>query len=73
LPLACIVPEIIQKEIEAIKEKDCRLLQSKKLRKSFWPRLCTALYFTRDSRRAKVTLPEAIGEGTNNSIDLDKF
>ncbi|MDE3742451.1 lysophospholipid acyltransferase family protein [Maribacter polysaccharolyticus] len=64
--------EVIEGEIEKLREKDCRLLQSK----NYEVFLATAndmpFILKEIGRQREVTFRE-IGEGTNNSIDLDKF
>lgn len=64
--------EVIQGEIEKLREKNCRLLQSKNYevflaRKNDMPFILKEI-----GRQREVTFRE-IGEGTNNAIDLDVF
>ncbi|PKB42233.1 putative hemolysin [Cellulophaga sp. RHA19] len=64
--------DIIEKEIEELRKKDCRLLQSK----SYEVFLATAddmpSILQEIGRQREVTF-RAIGEGTNKAIDLDEF
>lgn len=64
--------EIIQEEIELLREKDCRLLQSKNYEVFLAKALDMPFILQEIGRQREVTF-RAIGEGTNNSIDLDKF
>ncbi|MBD0779550.1 lysophospholipid acyltransferase family protein [Maribacter sp. ANRC-HE7] len=64
--------EVIQGEIEKLREKDCRMLQSK----NYEVFLATANdmpFILKEIGRQREVTFRAIGEGTNNSIDLDKF
>ncbi len=64
--------EVIQGEIEKLREKDCRLLQSKNY-EVFLAKANDMPFILKEiGRQREVTFRE-IGEGTNNSIDLDKF
>ncbi|ADY29576.1 lysophospholipid acyltransferase family protein [Cellulophaga lytica] len=64
--------ELIEQEIEELRKKDCRLLQSK----SYEVFLATAddmpFILQEIGRQREVTF-RAIGEGTNKAIDLDEF
>lgn len=64
--------DIIEKEIDELRKKDCRLLQSK----SYEVFLATAddmpSILQEIGRQREVTF-RAIGEGTNKAIDLDEF
>ncbi|MGJ8734057.1 MAG: lysophospholipid acyltransferase family protein, partial [Cellulophaga sp.] len=64
--------DIIEKEIEELRKKNCRLLQSK----SYEVFLATAddmpSILQEIGRQREVTF-RAIGEGTNKAIDLDEF
>ncbi len=64
--------EVIQGEIEKLREKDCRLLQSKNY-EVFLAREHDMPFILKEiGRQREVTFRE-IGEGTNNAIDLDVF
>lgn len=64
--------EVIQGEIEKLREKDCRLLQSKNY-EVFLAREKDMPFILKEiGRQREVTFRE-IGEGTNNAIDLDVF
>lgn len=69
---SAVSPELIEKEIIELREKDCRLLQSKNYEvflalKDDMPHILQEI-----GRQREVTF-RAIGEGTNKSIDLDEF
>ncbi|MBO0591635.1 lysophospholipid acyltransferase family protein [Cellulophaga sp. E16_2] len=69
---SAISPEIIEEEILKLREKGCRLLQSKNYEvflavENDMPNILQEI-----GRQREVTF-RAIGEGTNNSIDLDQF
>ncbi|MRX63664.1 GNAT family N-acyltransferase [Maribacter luteus] len=64
--------EVIQEEIENLREKDCRLLQSKNY-EVFLAAANDMPYILKEIGRQREVTFRAIGEGTNNSIDLDKF
>ncbi|MBT8186656.1 MAG: lysophospholipid acyltransferase family protein [Croceitalea sp.] len=64
--------EVIQGEIEKLREKDCRLLQSKNYEVFLAQEKDMPFILKEIGRQREVTF-RAIGEGTNNSIDLDKF
>ncbi|MFK5972537.1 MAG: lysophospholipid acyltransferase family protein [Flavobacteriaceae bacterium] len=64
--------EVIQGEIEKLREKDCRLLQSKNY-EVFLARAIDMPFILKEIGRQREVTFRAIGEGTNNSIDLDKF
>ncbi|WBU87930.1 GNAT family N-acyltransferase [Cellulophaga omnivescoria] len=64
--------ELIEKEIEELRKKDCRLLQSK----SYEVFLATAVdmpFILQEIGRQREVTFRAIGEGTNKAIDLDEF
>lgn len=64
--------EVIQGEIEKLREKDCRLLQSKNY-EVFLAREKDMPFILKEiGRQREVTFRE-IGEGTNKAIDLDIF
>ena len=64
--------EVIQGEIEKLREKDCRLLQSKNY-EVFLAQANDMPFILKEIGRQREVTFRAIGEGTNNSIDLDKF
>ena len=64
--------EVIQEEIENLREKECRLLQSKNY-EVFLAAANDMPYILKEIGRQREVTFRAIGEGTNNSIDLDKF
>ncbi len=64
--------EVMQGEIEKLREKDCRLLQSKNY-EVFLAKAKDMPFILKEIGRQREVTFRAIGEGTNNSIDLDKF
>jgi len=64
--------EVIQGEIEKLREKDCRLLQSKNYEVFLAIEKDMPFILKEIGRQREVTFRE-IGEGTNNAIDLDIF
>jgi len=64
--------EVIEGEIEKLREKDRRLLQSKNYEVFLAPADEMPFTLKEIGRQREVTF-RAIGEGTNNSIDLDDF
>ncbi len=64
--------EVIEGEIEKLREKDCRLLQSKNYEVFLAKEKDMPFILKEIGRQREVTF-RAIGEGTNKSIDLDKF
>ncbi len=64
--------EVIQGEIEKLREKDCRLLQSKNY-EVFLAKQKDMPFILQEIGRQRELTFRAIGEGTNNSVDLDKF
>jgi putative hemolysin len=64
--------EVIQGEIEKLIEKDRRMLQSKNYEVFLAPANEMPFILKEIGRQREVTFRE-IGEGTNNSIDLDQF
>ena len=64
--------EVIQGEIEKLREKECRLLQSKNY-EVFLAKAHDIPFILKEIGRQREVTFRAIGEGTNNSIDLDKF
>lgn len=64
--------EVIEGEIEKLREKDCRLLQSKNY-EVFLAQKKDMPFILQEIGRQRETTFRAIGEGTNKSIDLDRF
>lgn len=64
--------EVIQGELEKLREKDCRLLQSKNY-EVFLAMAKDMPFILKEIGRQRELTFRAIGEGTNKSIDLDKF
>lgn len=64
--------EVIEGEIKRLREKDCRLLQSKNYEVFLAKKNDMPFILQEIGRQREVTF-RAIGEGTNNSIDLDEF
>lgn len=64
--------EVIEGEIEKLREKDCRLLQSKNYEVFLAQKKDMPFILKEIGRQREVTF-RAIGEGTNNPIDLDRF
>ena len=64
--------EVIEGEIEKLREKDCRLLQSKNYEVFLAKEKDMPFILKEIGRQREVTF-RAIGEGTNNAIDLDAF
>jgi len=64
--------EVIEGEIEKLREKDCRMLQSKNYEVFLAKAKDMPFILNEIGRQREVTF-RAIGEGTNKSIDLDKF
>jgi putative hemolysin len=64
--------EVIQGEIEKLREKDCRLLQSKNY-EVFLAKAKDMPFILKEIGRQREVTFRAIGEGTNNSSDLDGF
>ncbi len=64
--------EVIQGEIEKLREKDCRLLQSKNYEVFLAQKKDMPFILNEIGRQREVTF-RAIGEGTNKAIDLDRF
>ncbi len=64
--------EVIQGEIEKLREKDCRLLQSRNYEVFLAQKQDMPFILQEIGRQREVTF-RAIGEGTNKSIDLDRF
>lgn len=64
--------EVIEGEIEKLIEKDRRMLQSKNYEVYLAPANEMPFILKEIGRQREITFRE-IGEGTNNSIDIDKF
>jgi putative hemolysin len=64
--------EVIEGEIERLREKDCRLLQSKNYEVFLAQKKDMPFILKEIGRQREMTF-RAIGEGTNKSIDLDRF
>ncbi|WP_088340279.1 GNAT family N-acyltransferase [Robiginitalea sediminis] len=64
--------EVIEGEIEKLREKDCRLLQSKNYEVFLAQKKDMPFILQEIGRQREMTF-RAIGEGTNKSIDLDRF
>ena len=64
--------EVIEGEIEKLREKDCRLLQSKNYEVFLAQKKDMPFILKEIGRQREVTF-RAIGEGTNNPVDLDRF
>ncbi|KPM32276.1 Phospholipid/glycerol acyltransferase [Croceitalea dokdonensis DOKDO 023] len=69
---SAIRTEVIEGEIEKLREKECRLLQSKNYEVFLAQEPDMPFILQEIGRQREVTF-RAIGEGTNKSIDLDKF
>ncbi len=64
--------ENIEEDIERLREKNCRLLQSKNY-EVFLAQAKDMPYILQEIGRQREVTFRAIGEGTNKAIDLDKF
>lgn len=64
--------EVIQEEIVRLREKDCRLLQSKNYEVFLAQEQDMPFILKEIGRQREITF-RAIGEGTNKAIDLDRF
>jgi len=64
--------EVMEGEIEKLREKECRLLQSKNYEVFLAKEKDMPFILKEIGRQREVTF-RAIGEGTNKAIDLDKF
>ncbi|MDX1364177.1 MAG: lysophospholipid acyltransferase family protein [Arenibacter latericius] len=69
---AAVKPEVILKEIDKLREKDCKLLQSKNY-EVFLAKASDMPFILNEIGRQREVTFRAIGEGTNKSIDLDEF
>ncbi|WP_375323350.1 GNAT family N-acyltransferase [Flagellimonas sp. GZD32] len=64
--------KVLEGEIEKLREKDCRMLQSKNYEVFLAQAADMPFCLNEIGRQREVTFRE-VGEGTNNAIDLDKF
>ncbi|WP_086477729.1 GNAT family N-acyltransferase [Arenibacter amylolyticus] len=64
--------EVIIEDINRLREMDCRLLQSKNY-EVFLAKASDMPFVLQEIGRQREVTFRAIGEGTNNSIDLDEF
>lgn len=64
--------KVLEGEIEKLREKDCRLLQSKNYEVYLAQAQDMPFILNEIGRQREITF-RAVGEGTNNAIDLDKF
>jgi len=69
---SAVRPEVLQGEIERLREKDQRLLQSKNYEVYLAQEKDMPFLLKEIGRQREITFRE-VGEGTNNPIDLDKF
>jgi len=69
---AAIRTEVIMGEIERLREKGCRMLQSKNY-EVFLAKAQDMPFILQEIGRQREVTFRAIGEGTNNSVDLDEF
>jgi putative hemolysin len=69
---SAISTKVIEEEIKKLREKDRRLLQSKNY-EVFLAKAEEMPFILQEIGRQREVTFRAIGEGTNNSIDLDKF
>ncbi|SDE48181.1 GNAT family N-acyltransferase [Cellulophaga baltica] len=69
---SAISPELMEEEIIKLRDKGCRLLQSKNYEVFLAVEHDMPNILQEIGRQREVTF-RAIGEGTNNSIDLDQF
>lgn len=64
--------EVLQGEIEKLREKDCRMLQSKNYEVYLAQQKDMPFILNEIGRQREITFRE-VGEGTNNAVDLDEF
>ena len=69
---SAVKTEVIQEEIEKLRKKECRLLSSKNY-EVFLAKAKEIPFILKEIGRQREVTFRAIGEGTNNAIDLDKF
>ncbi len=64
--------KVLEEEIEMLRKKECRVLQSKNY-EVFLAKQQDMPYCLNEIGRQREVTFRAVGEGTNNAIDLDKF
>ncbi len=64
--------KVLEGEIEKLREKDCRMLQSKNYEVYLAQEKDMPFILKEIGRQREITFRE-VGEGTNNAIDLDQF
>ncbi|MEZ4810201.1 MAG: lysophospholipid acyltransferase family protein [Allomuricauda sp.] len=69
---SAVSTKVLQGEIEKLREKDCRMLQSKNYEVYLAQEKDMPFILNEIGRQREITFRE-VGEGTNNAIDLDKF
>lgn len=67
-----ISAQVLEQEIEQLRKKDCRVLQSKNY-EVFLAKQQDMPYCLNEIGRQREVTFRAVGEGTNNAIDLDSF
>ena len=67
-----ISAQVLEEEIEQLRKKDCRVLQSKNY-EVFLAKQQDMPYCLNEIGRQREVTFRAVGEGTNNAIDLDTF
>lgn len=75
IPKRIVTPiktEVMVKEVDALREGDCRLLKSKNYEVYLCPAAHIPNILREIGRLREITFRE-VGEGTNEAIDLDKF
>ena len=75
IPKRIVTPiskELMTKEVNALRDKDCRLLQSKNY-EVFLAKADSIPNILREIGRLREITFREVGEGTNESIDLDQF
>lgn len=70
--VTAVSADVIEEEIETLRKKECRLLQSKSY-EVFLAKADDMPFILQEIGRQREITFRAIGEGTNNAIDLDKF
>ena len=69
---SAVSKKVLQGEIDKLREKDCRMLQSKNYEVYLAQQSDMPFILNEIGRQREITFRE-VGEGTNNSIDLDEF
>lgn len=64
--------QALESEIEKLRKKDCRMLQSKNYEVYLAQKKDMPFILKEIGRQREITFRE-VGEGTNNAVDLDKF